>query len=93
MSIPPWVRRALVAAAVIAISLQWINTRVAILRVNQNLAHPIVLATYDLFHDMAPGPAHGRLGQIDLIAIGRHAALNNPWAPYERLPPKASTSG
>ena len=33
---------------------------------------------------MAPGPAHGRLGQVDLIAIGRHAALNDPWAPYER---------
>jgi hypothetical protein len=88
MSIPPWVRRALVAAAVLAIALQWANTRITILRANQSLANPIVLSTYDVFHDMAPGPAHGRLGQIDLIAIGRHAALNNPWAPYERLPPE-----
>jgi len=83
------VRWALVAAAVLAIALQWVNTRVAILRMNQVTEHPVVLTTYDVFHDMAPGLAHGRLGQVDLIALRRHAALNNPWAPYERLPPEA----
>jgi len=83
------VRRALVAAAVLAIALQWVNTRVAILRMNQVTEHPVVLTTYDVFHDMAPGLAHGRLGQVDLIALRRHAVLNNPWAPYERLPPEA----
>jgi hypothetical protein len=88
MSIHPGVRCTLVGAAVLAIALQWINTRVTILRANQIVANPIVLTTYDVFHDMAPGPVHGRLGQVDLMALGRHAALNNPWAPYERWPPE-----
>src|SRR4051812_6337351 len=88
MSLSPWLRRALLAAADILIGLHLINTRISILRTNQSAANPIVLATYDIFHDMAPGPAHGRLGQIDLLAIARHAATKDPWAPYERLPPE-----
>jgi hypothetical protein len=76
------------AVAALAIALHWLNTRITILRDKQSLDNPVVLTTYDVFHDMAPGLAHGRLGQVDLLALGRHAALHNPWAPYERLPPE-----
>jgi hypothetical protein len=88
ITIPRWARNVLIAGAVLVIALHWLNTRITILRDKQRLDNPVVLTTYDVFHDMAPGLAHGRLGQVDLLALGRHAALNDPWAPYERLPPE-----
>src|SRR5262249_26133254 len=83
---PPWVRRALVAVAIVMIALQWINTRIAILRMNQNPAHPVVLATYPIYHSMATGMREGRIGQVDLLAVRDYALLNNPEAPFERRP-------
>ena len=53
--LPRWLRSLLISVATVAIVLQWMNTRVAILRMNQNPAHPVVLATYPVFHSMATG--------------------------------------
>jgi hypothetical protein len=81
-----WLRRMLIAAAVVAIVLQWVNTRIAILRQNQNPANPTVLATYPAFHSMATGLREGRIGQVDLAALERYSLLRNPLAPFERTP-------
>jgi hypothetical protein len=42
-------RRVAIAAAVLAIVLQWENTRASILHVNQDAAHPVIL-TPMLYH-------------------------------------------
>lgn len=86
---PRWVKRTLVALAVVAITLQWVNTRVTILRMNQNPSSPIVLATYPIYHSMATGMREGRIGQVDLLAVRRYSMLNSLSAPFERLPPEA----
>jgi hypothetical protein len=83
---PAWLKGILVAAAIVAITLQWVNTRVAILRVNQNPSSPIVLATYPIYHSMATGIRDGRIGQVDLLAVRQYSLLNNPSAAFERLP-------
>ena len=48
---PPrnWMKRIAIAVAVVAITIQWVNTRATMLRVNQNPSHPMVLATYTIF--------------------------------------------
>ena len=87
LAVPPrWVVRVLVGFAIIAITLQWVNTRVSILRLNQNPANPVVLATYPIYHSMATGMREGRIGQVDLLAVRQYALLNNVSAPFERLP-------
>ncbi len=90
---PRWVARVLIGLAIIAITLQWVNTRVSILKMNQNPSHPIVLATYPIYHSMATGMREGRIGQVDLLAVRQYALLNNLSAPFERLPPGPSTNG
>jgi hypothetical protein len=84
-----WLKRIVVAIAVVAIALQWVNSRVTILRQNQNPAHPVTLVTYPAFHSMATGLREGRIGQVDLAAVERYSLLNNPSAPFERLPATA----
>jgi len=79
-------RRVAIAAAVLAIVLQWVNTRASILHVNQDPAHPVILDTYAFYHIMAMGLRDGRVGQVDLEAVRRYQALNDPSAPHERLP-------
>jgi hypothetical protein len=86
---PRWLKQTLIGLAAVAITLQWVNTRVAILRVNQNPSHPVVLATYPIYHSMAMGIREGRIGQVDLLAVRQYALLGNPSAPFERLPPGA----
>src|ERR1700687_2494729 len=86
---PSWLKGILVAAAILAIMLQWVNPRIAILRVNQNPSSPIVLATYPIYHSMATGMRDGRIGQVDLLAVRQYSLLNNLSAPFERLPPGA----
>jgi hypothetical protein len=86
---PTWLKRMCVGLAVVAITLQWVNTRVAILRLNQNPSHPVVLATYPIYHSMATGMREGRIGQVDLLAVRNYASLNNLSAPFERLPHEA----
>jgi hypothetical protein len=86
---PQWLMHAVIAAAMVPITLQWVNTRIAILRMNQNPSNPVVLATYPIYHSMATGMRELRIGQVDLLAIRQYASLNNPSAPFERLPPGA----
>ncbi len=86
---PRWAKSTLVLLAVFAIALHWVNTRVAILRMNQDPSHPIVLNTYPIFHSMAMGMREGRIGQVDLLAVRQYSLLNNLSAPFERLPPRA----
>jgi len=86
---PRWVARVLIFLAIIAITLQWVNTRVSILKMNQNPSNPVVLATYPIYHSMATGMREGRIGQVDLLAVRQYALLNNLSAPFERLPPEA----
>jgi len=86
---PRWLARVLVFLAIIAITLQWVNTRVSILKMNQNPSNPVVLATYPIYHSMATGMREGRIGQVDLLAVRQYALLNNLSAPFERLPPEA----
>ena len=57
-------RRGAIAAAVLAIVLQWVNTRTSILHVNQDPAHPVILDTYAFYHLMAMGLREGRIGQL-----------------------------
>jgi hypothetical protein len=83
---PRWLRWTLYGFAILAIALQWANTRIAIVRVNQNPTKPVMLATYPTYHSMATGMREGRIGQVDLPAVRRYSLLNNPSAPYERLP-------
>ena len=73
-----------------AIALQWVNSRAAILQVNQNPAHPSIYDTYPIYHSMATGLRDGRVGQIDLAALGRYASPHDFSAGYERLPPGVS---
>jgi hypothetical protein len=82
----PWLKRAAILLAFAVIALQLINTRVAILRMNQNPSNPVVLATYPMYHSMATGMREGRIGQVDLLAVRRYSQLNNLSAPFERLP-------
>jgi hypothetical protein len=86
---PRWLARILIGLAIIAITLQWVNTRISILRLNQNPSNPVVLATYPIYHSMATGMREGRIGQVDLLAVRQYALLNNLSAPFERLPPEA----
>ena len=89
LAAPRWAKRTLILLAVVAITLQWVNTRVSILRLNQNPANPVVLATYPIYHSMATGMREGRIGQVDLLAVRQYALLNNVSAPFERLPREA----
>jgi hypothetical protein len=79
-------RRGAIAAAVLAIVLQWVNTRASILLVNQDPAHPVILNTYAFYHLMAMGLREGRIGQVDLEAVRRYQSLNDPSAPFGRVP-------
>jgi hypothetical protein len=81
-----WLKRALLAASIAVIALQWTNTRIALLRMNQASATPVVPSTYYVYHSMATGMREGRIGQYDLVAIRQHTNRNDPWAPFERAP-------
>ena len=83
---PRWLKQALILLAVAAITVQWVNTRVAILRMNQDPSHPVVLATYPIYHSMATGMREGRIGQVDLLALYDYSLLHDPAAPFQRRP-------
>jgi len=84
-----WLKGVLIAVALVAIALQWVNTRVAILKVNQNPSNPVVLATYPIYHSMATGMREGRVGQVDLLAVRDYSLLNDLSAPFVRRPANA----
>ena len=85
-----WVKRIVILASVAIISLQWTNRRIALLRLNQSPAAPVVPSTYWVYHSMATGFQEGRVGQVDMAALRRHGDRKDPWAPFDRLPPDAS---
>jgi hypothetical protein len=85
-----WARRAAIAVAITTIVIQWANTRTASLLANQNPAHPLILATYPIYHAMATGIREGRIGKVDLAGLRRYSSLNDLSAVYERLPQDAS---
>jgi hypothetical protein len=85
-----WLRRVAIAFAIVATAIQWVNTRAAMLLANQNPAHPMILATYPVYHLMAMGIRDGRIGQIDLAALERYSSLKDRSAVYERSPRDAS---
>jgi hypothetical protein len=84
-----WLKRILILLSIALISLQWANTRIMMLRMNQSSA-PVIPSTYYFYHSMATGFREGRVGQVDLAAIRRHADLHDAWAPFERLPREAT---
>jgi hypothetical protein len=87
---PSWLKTAVVAAAVAIITVQWVNTRIAILRTNQFVAEPVLPTTYVIYHSMATGFSEGRIGQVDLAALRDYANLHNPWAPFAKRMPDAA---
>jgi hypothetical protein len=80
-----WIRRSAVITAVTLIALQWANSRIAILRVNQNADHPMIMATLPVYLSMATGLREGRIGQIDLPAVSHYYSRQDLSAVYERL--------
>ena len=84
-----WGKRVAIAAAIVAVAIQWVNTRIVILREHQDSAHPMIMSAYTIYHSMATGMREGRIGQVDLAAVDRYLSLNNPLAVYERLPREA----
>src|SRR4051794_26587316 len=82
--IAAWVKTLCLALAALVIGLHWVNTRVAIVRTNQFAPRPVLPTSYALYHSMATGLSEGRIGEVDLAAVNRHTALNDPWAPFER---------
>lgn len=81
-----WLQRLAIALAIVAITLQWVNSRVTIIRQNQDPAHPTALVTYAAFHSMATGLREGRIGQVEMVAFERYSRLRDPLAPFERQP-------
>ena len=62
----------IISAVVIALALYWVNSRIAMVRANQDPASPLVLSAYPIYHSMATGLREGRLGQVDLLAVSRY---------------------
>jgi hypothetical protein len=87
-----WLTRVCIVFAAFVVTVEWVNTRAAMLRQNQFSGTPVVLNTYSVFHAMATGMREGRIGQVDMPALRRHLneRSNDPWAPFERLPPEAA---
>jgi hypothetical protein len=75
--------RTVIALSALLLALLWSNSRILILRHNQDSAHPIVLAGYYVYHGMAAALEEGRLGQLDLTLYREYEALANPYAAYQ----------
>lgn len=86
---PRWLKRLAIAFALAVITLRWLDTRIAIVRLRQFRPDPVLPTTYMIYHSMAIGLTEGRVGQVDLAALQRQAN-RNPWAPYERVPPETA---
>lgn len=79
--------RAAEALALLALALLWANSRILILRHNQDPAKPTVLSAYYVYHGLAAGLEQGRFGQLDLTRYQEHRDSGDPFAPY---PPRSS---
>jgi hypothetical protein len=65
-----------------ALALLWINSRILILRHDQDPRNPTVLSAYPVYHGLAVALEEGRLGQLDVARYERYDALRDPFAPY-----------
>jgi hypothetical protein len=81
-SLPPLLGKTAVALSILLLVLLWSNSRILILRMNQDPANPIVLSGYYVYHGMAAGLEEGKVGQLDLTRYREYTALNNPYAAY-----------
>ncbi len=72
-----------IALSALLLMLLWSNSRILILRHNQNPANPIVLAGYYAYHGMAAALEEGRVGQLDVALYREYKALSDPYAPYQ----------
>jgi hypothetical protein len=79
-------RKALAFTSVLLLALLWTNSRIVLIRRNQDPARPTVLSAYYVYHGMAAALESGRLGQIDLTRYRAYQALGNPQATY---PPRS----
>jgi hypothetical protein len=77
-------RVAAVVACALVLVLLWSNTRILVLRKNQDPARPTVLSAYPVYHGMAVALGEGRPGQVDLARLRAYVALANPFAEYPR---------
>jgi len=69
-----------------AIVLLWVNSRVFVLRRNPD-AKPFVASGYYVYHAMAVGLEHGRLGQFERSRLNAYLAAGDPMAPYAAATP------
>jgi len=84
------VRRRLVGGIALAVlALLWVNSRILILRHNQDSRKPTVLSAYPVYHGLAAALEEGRFGQLDLVRYEQYRAWGDPFAPYPpRNPPE-----
>lgn len=79
-------RRPALVAAILTVVLLWVllwsNSRILILRKNQDPARPTVLSGYPVYHGMAVALGEGRVGQVDVARLRAYGALANPLAEY-----------
>jgi hypothetical protein len=82
--------RRLAGGVVLAtLALLWVNSRILILRHNQDPRRPTVLSAYPAYQGLAAALEEGRFGQLDLARYERYKALRDPFAPYPpRNPPE-----
>jgi hypothetical protein len=73
---------AVILVSTLTLVLLWTNSRILILRKNQDPARPTVLSAYPVFHGMAAALEEGRLGQVDVARLRAYGALANPLAEY-----------
>jgi hypothetical protein len=72
-----------------ALTLLWINSRILILRHNQDPGKATVPSAYYVYHGLAAALEEGRFGQLDLARYDAYNALGDPFAPYPpRNPPE-----
>lgn len=82
-----WLKGMLIAAAVVVISLNWLNTRISMLRISEKQSKVIVLSGYYIYHGMATALKEGRVGQIDWARFLQFDSAHDPLAEYKQLAP------
>jgi hypothetical protein len=78
----PFPGKTMVALSVLLLALLWSNSRILMLRKNQDPANPTIVSGYYVYHGMAAALEEGRLGQLDLTRYREYTALGNPYAAY-----------
>jgi hypothetical protein len=82
-----WLKRATIAATVVVISLECVNTRISIMRNNNQPGKVIVLSGYYIYHGMVMALRDGRVGQLDWARFLQFDKAHDTLAEYQRLAP------